>query len=50
MVCRIKISQLKEKSILSARWPQLGPGLIMGISHRSAKIGCLRYIGNKTLK
>ena len=28
---------LKINSILSVRWPQLGPGLIMGTSHRSAK-------------
>ena len=27
MVCRIKISHLTRKSILSVRWPQLGPGL-----------------------
>ena len=33
MVCRIKISHLKGKSILSARWPQLGPGLIMRLPY-----------------
>ena len=39
----------KNNSILSARWPQLGPGLIMGTSHRSAKMvnipGALKYKG-----
>ena len=38
MVRRIEISHLKRKSILSARWPQLGPGLIMGTFHRSARM------------
>ena len=37
MVRGIEISHLKRKSILSARWPQLGPGLIMGTFHRSAR-------------
>ena len=36
MVCRFEYSHLKSKSILSARWPQLVPGLIVGTSHRSA--------------
>ena len=37
MVCRFEFSHLKRKSILSARWHQLGPGLIVGTSHRSAR-------------
>ena len=37
MVCRIEFSDLKRKSILSARWPQLGLGLKVGTYHRSAR-------------
>ena len=37
MICRVEFSHLKIKSISSARWPQLGPGLIVGTSHRSAR-------------
>ena len=43
MVCRIKFSHLKRKSILSARWPQLGPGLIVWTYHRSARITHLAH-------
>ena len=45
MICRIEFSHLKIKSISSSRWPQLGPGLIVGTSHRSARIGNI-YYGN----
>ena len=38
MVCRIEFSHLKRKSIFSPRWPQLGPGLIVGTSHRNARM------------
>ena len=42
MDCRIEFSHLKIKSILSARWPQLGTGLIVGTSHRSARNSAVR--------
>ena len=41
MICRIEFSPLKIKSISSARWPQLGPGLIVGTSHRSARMAVM---------
>ena len=47
MVCRIEFSHLKRKSILSARWPQLGPGLIVGTYHRSARKVFVQCMQNK---